>query len=200
MVRQGTARPLLTIHGEKGSHKTKKQVKERQDQDKAVRTIGVRDLVCPDFVRASPIALAKWNEVIEVFAGADFDVVSSGDVPHLARYCQAWAEYLDLVTLRERVRSADGFTWEEEKEIRFALDATGPSMAAAAKLWEQVEMIMSVQGMLKIDAAINAKMKALSDMEDRAFLNPLAKTRNVARVKPSAKARDPLDAAGFGGI
>jgi hypothetical protein len=46
-----------------------------------------------------------------------------------------------------------------------------------------MEYIMSTPGLIAIDKAINAKLAELDRLDDRLFLNPLAKVRNVPKKK-----------------
>ena len=64
------------------------------------------------------------------------------------------------------------------------------SRQRAVKTFEKIDYILSVAGLLALDKAINAKMDALVKMEDRLFLNPVAKIKNVPKT-PEKK----LDAA-----
>ena len=49
---------------------------------------------------------------------------------------------------------------------------------------------------MAMDKAINAKMSAVVQMEDRLFLSPLAKVKNVPK-EPEKKDEDPLSKRGF---
>jgi hypothetical protein len=69
----------------------------------------------------------------------------------------------------------------------------------AAKLCQKVEYILSVGGLIAIETAINKKMDMLIKMEDRLFLNPLAKVKNVPKKEPE-KPADPLKKKGFGNV
>lgn len=51
---------------------------------------------------------------------------------------------------------------------------------------------------LQLESAINKKMDLLIKMEDRSFLNPLAKVKNIPK-KEQEKA-NPLAAKGFGNV
>lgn len=46
---------------------------------------------------------------------------------------------------------------------------------------EKIEWLISISGVLQIDKAINQKAMVMTQMEDRLFLNPLAKIKNVPR-------------------
>ena len=66
------------------------------------------------------------------------------------------------------------------------------------KIKKQLRDIISVSGILSIETAINKKMDMLIKMEDRLFLNPLAKIKNVPK---STKDDDPPKSkwSNFGG-
>ena len=65
-------------------------------------------------------------------------------------------------------------------------------------MFEKIEYVLSVSGLLNLDKAINAKMNSLVQMEDRMFLNPLAKAKNIP--KEESKKADPLGDKGFGNV
>ena len=54
---------------------------------------------------------------------------------------------------------------------------------------------ISLDDLIKLDSLINKKMDLLTKMEDRLFLNPLAKIKNVP--KKEEEKEDPLVAKGF---
>ena len=52
-------------------------------------------------------------------------------------------------------------------------------------MFEKIDFIMSASGVLTFDSALNKKMDMLIKMEDRLFLSPLAKLKNIPkREKP----------------
>ena len=51
---------------------------------------------------------------------------------------------------------------------------------------------------LQLDNAINKKMDMLIKMEDRLFLTPLAKVKNIPKKEPEKA--DPLSHRGFGNV
>jgi hypothetical protein len=66
----------------------------------------------------------------------------------------------------------------------------------AKKTWQKINYLMSLGGLLSIDKAINAKLAALNAMEDRLFLHPLARVKNVP--KKEKKAPEDPNAVMFG--
>ena len=185
------AKPLKLLTG----HFTKKEKAERKAAE--IR-FGDKTLTAPAFVRRDAAARAKWSELTALYADTRVDFISSADVGHMARYCKLYSEYLDLVTHRERVDKMQPFSSEEEKAATDEFeDRRGKR--GAAKMWQKIEYILSVDGVLSIDAAINKKAAILTAMEDRLFLNPLAKIKTVPKGKDKPQA-DPLAKEGFGNV
>ena len=141
-------------------------------------------------------AYKKWKEIAKLYKGIDF--VSSADVGLMARYCMAFSEYINLTEHRKvcatiRVDTENG----EDTDMLEVLAAKYP-VKTAVKMFEKIEYTFSLSGVLAVDKALNAKMTTLVQMEDRLFLNPLAKIRNVP--KKEVKQDDPLGDKGFGNI
>lgn len=172
-------------------HLTKKEIAERE---KSRVQLGEPKLTCPSYVKADKDAYKKWREIVKLYR--DIDFVSSADVGVMARYCMAFAEYLDLV--RHRTRVAEVHVTPEEPDLAVEVLAEKYGTRRAAKLYEKIEYILSVAGVITLDKAINAKMAALVQMEDRLFLNPLAKVRNIP--KKEKKKEDPLASKGFDNV
>lgn len=158
--------------------------------------LGDYNLKCPQFVKSDAIAYAKWKECIKIFEGKE--IITSADAGQLARYCKTFSEYQDLCEHRKITQSMEPFSEEEIEQINDEF-ATHIGERSAKKMFEKVEYIMSVNGLLAIDKAINAKLTALNSMEDRLFLHPLARVKNIPK-KAKEEETDPLQAAGFGNI
>jgi phage terminase small subunit len=172
------------------NHLTKKQIAFRK---KAEIKIGDSKLKLPAYVKADEVALKKWKEVIKLHKG--HEILTSADSCALGRYCKSFSEYLDLLEHRANIRDIDGFEPEEEKKIVEEFEEhLGPR--AAKRMWNKVEYIMSVNGLLQMDASVNKKMDQLKSYEDRFFLNPLSRIKNVSK-KEKTPPKDPLEQAGF---
>ena len=185
---------LHVLDGKK--HFTKKEIAERKASE--IR-FGDKVLAPPKFIKRDKAAMRKWKEVVALYADVRVDFVSSSDVGHLARYCKLYSEYLDLVEHRERVRDMDPFKEKTDNFAGVAAEVKDKLGAQAAyKLWQKIEYIVSVDGLMALDAAINKKAAILTAMEDRLFLNPLAKVRTVPKQKKQEK--DPLEEEGFGNV
>ena len=157
---------------------TKAEIEARKETEIHV---GGSILKCPQFVKKDTVAYSKWRECVKIYEDVDF--VTSADVGHLARYCKTFSEYQDLLEHRFRTQAMERFSEEESEQIE-AEFATHIGERAAKKMWQKVEYIMGVSGLLSIDKAINAKLSALNAMEDRLFLHPLARVKNVPKRDP----------------
>lgn len=183
---------LHLLNGNK-RHLTKVEIEQRK---KSEVQLGEHKLVCPPYVRHDKNAYKKWKEIVKLYK--DIDFVSSADVGLMARYCMAFSEYINLTEHRKvcatiRVDTENG----EDTDMLEVLAAKYP-VKTAVKMFEKIEYTFSLSGVLAVDKALNAKMSALVQMEDRLFLNPLAKIRNVP--KKEVKQDDPLGDKGFGNI
>ena len=183
---------LHLLNGNK-RHLTKVEIEQRK---KSEVQLGEHKLVCPPYVRHDKNAYKKWKEIAKLYK--DIDFVSSADVGLMARYCMAFSEYINLTEHRKacatiRVDTENG----EDTDMLEVLAAKYP-VKTAVKMFEKIEYTFSLSGVLAVDKALNAKMTTLVQMEDRLFLNPLAKIRNVP--KKEVKQGDPLGDKGFGNI
>jgi len=66
----------------------------------------------------------------------------------------------------------------------------------ARRLWRIMEYCTALDGHVKLDAAINRKLKVILDIEDRIFLNPAAKVRTLP-IKRKPKEENPIGDLGF---
>lgn len=185
---------LIMADGNK-RHLTKAEIEHRKNTE--IR-FGNDKLVCPKHIKNDKIAYAKWKELIRLYK--DFDFVASGDVGMLGRYCMAYSEYMDLLERRTMVCQLMPKVDDDENEIiKDQLDSGNVHPKRIQKMIEKYEYILSFGGIISLDKAINAKMDALVKMEDRLFLNPLAKIKNVPK-KPPEEEKTELDQNGFGDI
>jgi phage terminase small subunit len=186
----------IELHLVKGNPNrlTKKEIEERQKNE---IHLGGAGFTCPGFVRSDPVAYKKWKECVAIYR--TFIFVTSADSGHLARYCKTFSEYIDLLNRRENCAAAEPFSWKEEKAALDELEEF-TNERGAKKLWAKIEYMISTDGIIAIDKAINQKMGQLTAMEDRLFLNPLSKIKNVAGKKEQKKVEEPLAQAGFGNV
>lgn len=183
---------LIMADGNK-RHLTKAEIEHRKNTE--IR-FGNDKLVCPKHIKNNKNAYAKWKELIRLYK--DFNFVASGDIGMLGRYCMAYSEYLDLIERRAIINQLS-INIEEHYCIEKELKDEGVPEKRIEKMIEKYEFILSIGGLIALDKAINAKMDALVKMEDRLFLNPLAKIKNVPK-KPPEEEKTELDQNGFGDI
>jgi len=160
---------------------TKAQIEQRQNNE--IKVGENNKLRCPNYVRKDLFAYKKWKEIIKIYKGTD--VVSSGDSGMLARYCMTWGEYLRLCDTRNIITTCDA-DWSQYENM-FPED-----------FQDGIEKLLRLNADLQLENAINKKMDILLKMEDRSFLNPLAKVKNVPiREK---KKENPLATKGYGNV
>lgn len=169
------ALPIDIIEANKKSHLTKAQIEHRKNSE---IKLGNANLKCPKQVKKDKIAAKKWKEITEIFKDTSF--VSSADVGLLGRYCIAFSEYYDLLERRKRLNKIH----DDSDDVE---DYINNSDEFNLKIKKQLLDMVSTSAMLKIDAAINKKMDVLLKMEDRMFLNPLAKVKNIPKKEDDKK-------------
>lgn len=192
---------ILTKTGKK--HLTKAE-KENRKQAEAELKLGGDKLTCPMYVKGDPVAYKKWQDLIHDYNKAKalgMEIIKSSDAGILARYCKTHSEYRHLLTAYQRVseihyncddldEAIDGTYYDEESDKDKAL--------FSYKVKKQLRDLFAVSGILSIEAAINKKMDMLIKMEDRLFLNPLAKIKNIP--KKEAPKENPLADQGYGNV
>ena len=186
MGRNGQPIDILIANGKK--HLTKEEIQQRKDSEIKVGTdTKTKSLRCPDYVKADINAFKRWKEIIKIYKDVDF--VSSGDAGFLARYCKAYSEYIELLERKKRINHIS----ENSDDVE---DYILGSEAFNDRVKKQLLDMISTEAILRLDTAINKKMDLLIKMEDRSFLNPLAKVKNVPQ-KPKED-KTPSKFARFG--
>lgn len=177
-------------------HDPKQHLTEADKEDRAEAEITMGDLKfsVPASVKKTPGALRKWNEVTKIYKAARLTVVSSTDNGVIGRYCMLYAEYDELIEQR-RLISDLNFPGDDIDEIMAMTDAEY-RRARARRLWGIVEYFTKLDGLLKLDKAINTKLKSILDVEDRIFMNPAAKVRTLP-IRRKPKAKDEMGDMGF---
>lgn len=177
---------LLLMEGKK--HLTKDEIEERRN---AEIKFGDKKIKCPDYVKDDIIALKKWKELKKLFS--DFEFVSAGDSEIVARYCVTYSEYLDLRKSYQKIKEIN----YDSSALDAAIDAELKNEDGSSekiftyKVKKQLRDMISVNALLTIENAINKKVELLCKMEDKMFLNPISKLKNIPKKqeeeKPSAK-------------
>lgn len=185
-------KPLeLHIHG---GNKGKLDADEQEDRADAEITMGDLKFSVPANVKKTPGALKKWDEVTKIYKEARLTVVSSTDNGVIGRYCMLYAEYDELIEQRRLISDLD-FPADDMDEILAETDAEYRH-ARARRLWNIMEYFTKLDGLLKLDKAINTKLKSILDVEDRIFMNPAAKVRTLP-IRRKPKAKDEIGDLGF---
>lgn len=181
--RNGQPVELILTKG-RSHHLTKEVIEHRKAAE--IKT-GSKTLRCPAYVKNNVNAFNRWKEIMKIYKEVDF--VSSGDVGFLARYCMTYSEYMELLERRKRINHIAQNSGDVEDYI---LD----NEAFSNRIKKQLLDMISTDAILRLDTAINKKMDLLIKMEDRSFLNPLAKVKNIP--KKEQVAREDPDAYLFG--
>lgn len=177
---------LLLMEGKK--HLTKEEIEERRN---AEIKFGDKKIKCPDYVKNDEAALKKWKELKKLFS--DFEFVSAGDSELIARYCVTYSEYLDLRNSYQKIKEIH----YDCEELDAAIDAELKNedgfdeKVFTYKVKKQLRDMISVNALLSIENSINKKAELLGKMEDRMFLNPISKLKNIPKKQqeeePSVK-------------
>lgn len=179
---------ILTARGNK--HLTKAEIQHRKENE---IKLGEKDLVKlkpPQFVKDDIGAFKHWKENIKEYKAAakqGIEIISTADVGQLALYCKTFSEYERLLKIRQKVERMG-----DDEDVILESDEIE---TLSKTIQNQIQYILSIDGLLKLEAAINKKMDMLIKMQDRLFLNPLARIKNVPR-KEKSKPNNPMD--GFG--
>lgn len=136
------------------SRLTKAEINRRQESE--IR-FGSQDFRTTARVRRDKIALVKWKEIVKLYRDYGVEFVSTSDAAIIERYCLTYSEYMKLIDVRAKIEDVAG---------RKGADVVNTYKA---------------QSDLGIDNAINKKSDMLTKIEDRLFLNPLSKLRNVSK-------------------
>jgi len=173
------AQPIDIVQANGRKHLTKAEIENRK---KSEIKVGNNNLRCPIYIKNNVNAYSKWKEIIKIYKDVDF--VSSGDIGLLARYCMTHSEYLKLCETRNKLESLQ-VNWTEYEDMM------------PKEFQEGIEYLLRCNVDFQLDTAINKKMDMLIKMEDRLFLNPLAKVKNVPKVKEE-KPKNKFDKFGTG--
>lgn len=176
-------------------HDPKKHLSKEDKQDRADAevTMGSVSFSASGVVKKSKAAFRKWKEITKIYRESGLYLVSSTDNGVLARYCLMYAEYEKLVEQRQLISDLE--YPDEIDEVLVITDAEY-TRARAKRLWDIMEYFTSLDGVLKLDKAINAKAKSILDIEDRIYLNPAAKVKTLP-IKRKPKEKDALGDMGF---
>ncbi|MGG4439262.1 terminase [Brevibacillus fortis] len=163
---------------------TKEQIQQRKDAEVKLGAQDLKKLKKPSFVSKDKIANRLWNELVKEYTGAadqGVELLTSSDVGTLALYCKMFSEYERLLVQYQRIENIDEHILDEYIGRAEAVDEVN------YKALRYLAQLASIEGILKIETAINKKMDMLLKIQDRLFLNPLAKVKNVPKPKQKEK-------------
>ncbi|MDF2889779.1 MAG: terminase [Clostridia bacterium] len=176
---------LLVAKGNK--HFTKAEIEARKEAEVKLGKKDLKKIKPPTYVVNNLVAYEKWKSLMKDYTEAaknNIEILTSTDVEILAKYCTTYSEYLSLIDRRNRV-----------DEIDFVM-VNYPSKESAKIRGEKRKSLNEVYRLdqvIKIETAINKKHDLLIKLEDRLFLNPLAKVKNVPKAAKE-KPKNPMEA------
>lgn len=159
---------------------TKEEIKRRQESEVKLGEQDLSKLKKPSFISKDKVANKLWNDLIKEYKSAaeqGVELLTSSDVGTLALYCKTYSEYeklliqyqrIENVTIDEHILDEYISRAEEVDEVNY-------------KALRYLSQLATVEGILKIETAINKKMDMLLKLQDRLFLNPLAKVKNIPK-------------------
>jgi phage terminase small subunit len=162
---------------------TKEQIRQRQESEVKLGAQDFKKLKKPSFVTKDKTANKTWNDLVKEYKSAaeqGIELLTSSDVGTLALYCKTFSEYEHLLSARQRIERI-------AVDMESLEDYLQDSEEFDYKARMQMTQLLSVDGILRIESAINKKMDMLLKMQDRLFLNPLAKVKNVPKPKKQEK-------------
>jgi phage terminase small subunit len=150
---------------------TKAEIEARK---KSEIHLGDQNFKMPATVRKNKHAAKKWKGLIKLYKDYEIEFVSTSDTSIIERYCLTYAAYMQLIETAQEIDSREDLTLEEK---------------------------MLKRKYLNIDYDIRKTAAMLTPLEDRLFLNPLAKIKNVTkRIPEKDQKKDPLSKLGFGHV
>lgn len=175
---------------------TKEQIRQRQESEIKLGKTELDKLKPPEYVKSDTIAYKQWKDCLKEYKAASqqgVDLLTSSDVGLLAMYCKTYSEYEKLLKQYQRI---ENIAINEDILNDYFEKMEGiEEFEGRAQMY--LSQLASIEGILKIETAINKKMDMLLKMQDRLFLNPLAKIKNVP--KPKEKEKPASKFSKFGG-
>jgi phage terminase small subunit len=169
-------------------HYTKAEKEAKKELEIKLGLTDLDKIKPPEFVRGDAIAFKYWKQHIKEYKDAaanKIEVLSSSDIGMLALYCKTYADYERLLKAYQTI---DNIAYDSEKLDSYIEESDEFNF----KVKQQLRSMIAVDGLFRIETAINKKMDMLIKMQDRLFLNPLARVRNVPR-KEAEKKTNPLE-------
>jgi phage terminase small subunit len=174
---------------------TKKEIAERMDSEIKLGKKELARLKVPQDIKSDPAALAHWKKHVKEYKAAasnGIEILTTSDVDILAIYCKTYADYERLIRSKQKI---DKISYERDRLDEYIEEAEEFNF----RVKQQLRNLVSVDAILRIETAINKKMDMLIKMQDRLFLNPLAKVKNVLQPKKDEKPKSKFGRFGNGG-
>jgi phage terminase small subunit len=161
----------LHLAGGNTSHLTKAQIEARKNAEIKLGADDLKKVKAPPDIKNDANMYKRWKAIIADYkdaAARGIELISTSDIDAVATYCRTFSEYENLQAARS---------------------AMNPIF--------QRDPLMMLDPFLKLEAAINKKSDQLLKFQDRLFLNPLAKVKNIP--KPAKQDDKPSKFGRFGG-
>jgi phage terminase small subunit len=162
----------------KSKHLTKAEIERRNEAEVKLGKSDLGRIKAPDYIKNDIIAFKQWEKLIKDYkeaAGNGHEILTTTDVDALAKYCVTYSEYLSLIDRRRRVDEIDYVSFRDDsKKIK-------------GTKRDSMNETLRLDAVLKLESAINKKHDLLIKLEDRLFLNPLAKIKNVPKREEKKK-------------
>lgn len=171
---------------------TKEQIRQRQEAEIKLGKSELDKLKPPPFVKNDIHAHSCWKHYMREYKEAakqGVDLLTTSDVGLFAMYCKTYSEYEKLLNQYQKLEkiaiNEDVFEeyFENIEKKKRDVDVDGFGLKAQMYL----SQLASMKGILKIETAINKKLDMLLKMQDRLFLNPLSKAKNIPKPKEKEK-------------
>jgi phage terminase small subunit len=173
------ARPVDLLAHMGSKHLTKAEIQHRKDSEIKLGNPDLVKIKPPPFVKNDPTALKCWMELhreLKAAAAEGIRFVSTTDAGILGMYCKTCSEYENLLRIYQSLEAIGSDSAALEEYIKNSQEFDHQTK-------QQLRSIVSVNGLLRIESAVNRKMGMLLKLQDRLFLNPLSKIRNVSLPK-----------------
>ena len=155
------AKPLhLHLANGNRRHLTNQEIAERQQQEAKLRS-GKKTVKPSAQVKADEIAMAMFKKLAKLYKAIEF--VEGLDENIINRYCLLHSEYIGLRASRQELSGQYYGLESFEEKLRLS------------------------EHLAELDKRLDKKMDLLLKLEDRLFLNPTARIKNVPKEKPKEK-------------
>lgn len=173
---------------------TKEEIAARSQSEVKLGKTDLDRLKPPLFVKNDTSAYSYWKQLMKEYKEAatqGIELLTSSDISLLALYCKTYSEYERLLNSYQTI---DKIAYNSVELDEYIED----SEEFNSRVKQQLRAMIAVDGLLRIETAINKKMDMLIKMQDRLFLNPLAKVKNVPKPKKDEKPASKFTKFGVG--